>query len=122
MKVATTYANDALNRLLEKSYDDSITPTAFYSYDQTAPWGFTLSNPIGRLTTTGTNNGSWLAAEVLSYDAMGRVVLNQQCTTCSRGWSFSMDYGYDYLGDLTSYDNGAYTLSQGVTFTQTFDT
>ena len=119
--ITTTYTYDGLNRLLTKTYSDG-TPSAIYAYDQTAPWGFTLLNPIGRLTTSGTNNGGWLAAEVLSYDPLGRVSLNQQCTTCSRGWSFSMGYSYDYLGDITSHDNGAYTVGQGVTFTQTFDT
>jgi len=119
--ITTTYTYDGLNRLLTKTYSDG-TPSAIYAYDQTAPWGFTLLNPIGRMTTSGTNNGAWLAAEVLSYDPVGRVSLNQQCTTCSRGWSFSMGYSYDYLGDITSHDNGAYTVGQGVTFTQTFDT
>lgn len=71
--VVTTYSYDALNRLLSKTYSDS-TPGAYYYYDQTAPWSFSISNPLGRLTEQGTYSGSsYMTLGIRDYDPMGRV-------------------------------------------------
>jgi YD repeat-containing protein len=53
--VTTTYGYDALNRLIQKSYDDG-TPTANFYYDTApAPWAYGEQNTAGRLVeaTTG---------------------------------------------------------------------
>src|SRR5262249_9695276 len=51
------------------------------------------------------------------YDAMGRVVMNNQCTPANCGLSsWPVSYTYDLAGNLVSYGNGA-----GTTFTQTTD-
>jgi YD repeat-containing protein len=120
--ITTTYSYDALNRISSKSFSDG-TPVVWYLYDGYP--GLNQVNLIGRLAFSGTNNGGvWLAQTLPSYDAMGRVAFEYLCTTCSRGWGFEPAYSYDYLGDMTSYTNGAYGIgtAQGVTFTQAFDT
>ena len=97
--ITTTYAYEALNRLTSKTYSDS-TPGAYFTYDQTAPWGFTLTNPIGRLTTTGTTTGpSWLTESAFSYDAMGRLILEVPCigTNCVSAY-----FTYDLAGDVNA--------------------
>src|SRR5438094_7296445 len=49
--LGTAYGYDALNRLTFVTHSDNYnTPNVQYYYDQTAPWGVTLTNPIGRLT------------------------------------------------------------------------
>jgi RHS repeat-associated protein len=115
--VVTSYSYDALNRLTQKSYSDGSTPQANYYYDQTAPWGWTLSNPIGRKTTQSTSGTS---ASLFSYDPMGRPKIYEQCTSlnCSGPIpSFAVTYDYDLMGDVTSVSNGGY----GITFYYQYD-
>jgi RHS repeat-associated protein len=108
--VTTTYQHDALHRLVSKSYTDGTTPGAFYYYDQTAPWGTTLTNYMGRLTTEGTNNGSWITSAEYSYDSMGRALLNAQSVPTQ----YNLNYTYDYLGDWATSTNGmGTTLTYG---------
>ncbi len=99
--ITTTYAYDALNRLKSRSYSDG-TPTANYNYDETAPWGWTVANPIGRLTTYYTKNstGTTLTASLLDYTAMGRVKDFEECVpqNCSSAPSLTVNYGYSLLG------------------------
>ena len=97
---------DAINELLEKSYSDG-TPTATYNYGQGSAMGVTLTNTIGRRSsesTAGTNP----TGSAFSYDPMGRVNINSQCTpqNCS-GTPFSIVYTYDFLGDVHTSTNGA---------------
>lgn len=96
----------------------SNTPVAtYFFYDQSAPWGYSLSNPIGRVTTEGTQDTttwSWLTAAAFSYDSMGRIVRNDQCTPTHCSWV--LNYGYDLLGNTTSSTNG-----EGVTISQSFN-
>jgi len=112
--VRTCMQYDALHRLTAKIYSDG-TPAAYYYYDQSAPWGSPLTNYIGRLTTEGTYTaGKWVTESLYSYDPMGRVAVNQQCTPVNCGTSaWTLNYSYDYLGNMATYTNGA-----GVTFTQ----
>ena len=107
---------DALNRLTRKSYSDGTTPTAFFTYDQASNWGTTLTNPIGRLTEawTGTSCCATGGAAIFSYDAMGRVVINNQFTPAISYRPIS--YTYDLAGNMTTFTDGVYD-----TFTQTFD-
>ncbi len=69
--------------------------------------GVTLTNTIGRRSsesTAGTNP----TGSAFSYDPMGRVNINSQCTpqNCS-GTPFSIVYTYDFLGDVHTSTNGA---------------
>ena len=69
--------------------------------------GVTLTNTIGRRSsesTAGTNP----TGSAFSYDPMGRVNINSQCTpqNCS-GTPFSIVYTYDFLGDIHTSTNGA---------------
>ncbi len=75
------------------------------------------SLPIGRLTQTAADNG--LAGAVFSYDPMGRIVGQWQCTplTCGTN-SVALIFGYDLLGDMTS----SYNDADNVTYTNSYDT
>jgi RHS repeat-associated protein len=102
---AITYVYDYLNRLTGKTYSDS-TPPVTISYDQTSAMGVSLTNTVGRrssMSTAGTN----LTGSVFSYDSMGRLLNNSQCTpqNCA-GTLFPVTYAYDLIGDLTSSTNG----------------
>ncbi|MGB8028034.1 MAG: RHS repeat-associated core domain-containing protein [Terracidiphilus sp.] len=111
--VTTTYTYDQLNRLLSKSYSDGITASACFEYDQN-PSG----NGVGRLTTewtqTGTcsstppNSGTLTQRTFAGYDPLGRVTADEQCITlgnCGSG-VYTINYGYDLAGDVTSFNNG----------------
>jgi len=116
--ITTTYTYDTLNRLTQKSYSDGTTPTASYAYDQAAPWGWNLSNYIGRLTTEQTSNSSGsLTANLNNYDPMGRVILNEQCQpqNCAQDPSLYTSYSYNLNGGLTSLLTG-----QGSAFSVTY--
>jgi RHS repeat-associated protein len=113
--ITTTYTYDALNRLTQKSYSDG-TPTANFFYDANVWHNINLTNTVGRLSYDGALSGStYLASEAFSYDSMGRVINNSQCTIpgCPNG-PYSVTYGYDLLGDMTSTSPGApVTLTYG---------
>jgi RHS repeat-associated protein len=112
--VRTTYSYDALHRMTQKVYTDG-TPTAHFRYDIDPGWGITLTNIIGRLTNTYTDAPT--VGEIFGYDAVGRLVLNNQCTPANCGSSsWPVGYTYDLAGNLASYTNGA-----GTTFTQSTD-
>ena len=109
--VTTAYQYDALNRLTQKTYSDGVTPTAFFAYEQTSAWGITLTNTVGRLTErwTGTSCCATAGAEIYGYDAMGRIVTNEQYTPAMGYRPVSLTY--DLAGDTTSFTNGV-----GITF------
>lgn len=113
--ITTAYSYDADSRLTQKAYSDG-TPTVELTYDQSSPWNITAANAVGRLTTADTLvNGATQTGEIFGYDAIGRVVMNNQCTpeNCGNG-NDAVAYGYDLLGDMTSASNGAgVTLSYG---------
>ena len=114
--ITTTYSYDALNRPTGKTYSDG-TPAATFNYDQTSALGVTLANTIGRKSSESTA-GSLQTGSVFSYDKMGRVADNSQCTpqNCGTG-VFAIQYTqYDLLGNLLSATNAA-----GVTFTYTYN-
>jgi RHS repeat-associated protein len=121
--ITTTYAYDALNRTISKSYSDGTTPTATLSYDEATvilgSWASpTLAYPKGRLTHTTTKSGSTiLTATVQDFDPMGRTQHYWQCTPANCGSSsiWAVVYGYDAAGDVTSWSHPAgYTISQSV--------
>lgn len=119
--VATNYAYDQLNRLLSKTYsnDPSGTPFMCYQYDQSSI-ALPNANLIGRLTNQWTQSSgagscsfAWpsptvlTARSILLYDAMGRIVNEQQCTpsNCSTG-AYTPTYTYDIAGNTLSMTNG----------------
>ncbi|HEY2460487.1 MAG TPA: RHS repeat-associated core domain-containing protein [Candidatus Acidoferrum sp.] len=130
--VTLTYCYDALHRMTAKGSAFSPatpqvcsatpptlpTPIATYVYDTQPGWGVTLSNPIGRMTEQYTGPLATVqTASIFSYDAVGRVLLNNQCTPSNCGtsaWPFS--YTYDLAGDMLTGNNGV-----GVTFSYSYD-
>lgn len=113
--IKTTYSYDGLNRLLSKTYSDGTLPVN-YTFDVSNAGGQTETYPVGRLVAE-TTGPSVTTRSLFSYDQMGRVVNNWQCTPSNCGGTpYALTYGYDLAGDMKSYTNGA-----GVTFTQVFD-
>jgi RHS repeat-associated protein len=113
--VTTTYGYDALHRVISVSYNDGATPTTSFSFDESTFSGKTLTYPVGRLThaTVGTNT----ATDILSYDKLGRVANDWQCTpyNCGTG-SWQLAYLYNLGGLPTSATNGV-----GTTFTYAYN-
>lgn len=119
--VTTNYAYDNDNRLLQKSYTDGITPIASYQYDACpsagCPNSISPANPIGRMVEAANTNGQ----EWNSYDPVGRVTGQWQCTPENCGSSyFALPYSYDLLGNMTSSSNGL-PGSNNVQLTYTYD-
>jgi YD repeat-containing protein len=118
------YQYDALNRLLSKTYSNSsvATPSSCYQYDLVA-------NGIGRLGAEWTQAGSCppvmptsgfiTKRTINSYDVMGRITGEEQCTSLGTGMGsctstasnpFSLTYGYDLAGHLTQFTNGVSSI------------
>ena len=129
--ITTTYAySDVLNRLTAKSYNDGVTPTANFSYDQSSvsvgSWSSgTLLNYKGRMTEATTTSGSTTKSGVVySYDPLGRVSDQWQCTPwgCAQStpavWDVHNDY--DLAGDIKDWSM-PYTTAPGskITITNT---
>jgi len=94
MNYKVTMSYDGMNRLTQKSYNDSgITPTAKFLYDE----GGAVANANGRLTTVTAGGGLTFTR---GYDIVGRVNSSSQFTG---GTTYSMGYGYDYAGEQTSF-------------------
>jgi YD repeat-containing protein len=114
----TNYNYDALNRLTSKTYSTSAastTASSCYQYD-------TATKGIGLLGVEWTQSGacpsivpsSYLTRRsILAYDAMGRVMQEQQChrDKCTTGTPFSQSINYDVAGNRTSYTNGLGSLT-----------
>ena len=131
------YTYDPLNRLVEKTYtnDSSNTPTSCFQYDATAISGASPSgNFVGRLTNSWTQqagttctgapgSGSYRTLKsILAYDPLGRPTAGLQCTpsNCTTTNSYSLNYGYDLAGNLTSLTNAAVTVPGGFPLNLTY--
>jgi YD repeat-containing protein len=131
--ITTAYNYDALNRLLSKSYSDNATPISCYQYDLSS-----ASNGIGRLAnawtmrfsascaTTAPSTGFLTKRSISAYDAMGRIVNEQQFTKASQasGAIYAPAYTYDLAGHLLSSTNGVGSTTPAappITFTYTLD-
>jgi RHS repeat-associated protein len=102
---------DELHRLKKKTYSDS-TPTVTFIYDVASVDGLSIQYPVGRLIKAATSD----TRSVNSYDEMGRVKSQWQCTPLNYGASwFALAYTYNFVG-MTSYTDGV-----GHTFTQAFN-
>jgi YD repeat-containing protein len=135
--IVTTYAYDALNRLLSKSYSTNSngSPLACYQYD-TSSVSCSLSsnaNWIGRLTNAWTQSSATTSScsttssfltkrSVTCYDPMGRILSEQQLTPASQagGTTYAPAYKYDLAGNLIySTDGTTQTSTPGTTLTFT---
>ena len=145
--VSTNYHYDALNRLYSKTYTNAPAGTlsSCYQYD-------TGTNGIGQLGAEWTQPGSCASAPPPNlqslrafgaYDAMGRVLTEQQCTmgyctspslpsqppaNCATiSAATGLQFCYDLDGNLLAYSNGITTSSAGqytqhaLLFSQMFD-
>jgi RHS repeat-associated protein len=106
--ITTTYSYDSLNELTGKTYTDG-TPSVTFTYGQSSALGVSLTNTVGRRSSmsTAATSSNVPTGSVFSYDSMGRVLNNSQCTpqNCS-GALFPVNYAYDLIGDLTTSTNG----------------
>jgi RHS repeat-associated protein len=113
--ITITYSYDELNRPSQQIHSDS-TPAATFTYDLGSLDGLTVQNPVGRLVKAANSN----ARTYNSYDIMGRVVTQWQCTpaNCGTGYTtwFSATYLYNELDQIKSQSNPA-----GFTLTHTFN-
>lgn len=118
--VTTTYSYDALNRLTQKTYSDSSTPTALYGYGTTqitmGSQQFTIANTTGRLAwdcvlASPTSCGTMAA---YSYDPMGRIAQRWQENPVNNN-NIEISYTYDQIGDELTRNIG----SEG--FAETYD-
>ena len=110
--VTLSYCYDALNRMTSKAYTAQscpmTAPVATYAYDASSVDGLSLTNPVGRMVKAATADGQ--TATVNTYDPMGRINNQWQCTPQNCGHSyFSLPYAYDLLGNMTSSANGVGT-------------
>jgi RHS repeat-associated protein len=106
----TTTQYDALGRVLTVAYNDGVTPNKNFNYDTNCCWTQnTPTNMKGRLVVFGVQLGSsttrW-AGDLLSYDAVGRVINSWACTPTTCGTSNQtvqqISYAWDWTGNLTS--------------------
>jgi YD repeat-containing protein len=114
----TTYTYDELHRLTGQTYtpNASGTPAVTIAYDQSSAFGVALENPIGRKSSEFTTGLSGtLSGAVYSYDEMGRVWTNSQCTPQNCGTSvFPVAYTYNKAGGIVTATNGmGTTLTYG---------
>jgi RHS repeat-associated protein len=124
--VTTTYGHDALHRLTSIEYSDGSTPWSFFLYDQSQSNIFSLSNYKGRMTAaltcpSGVTCGSSsppITNTIFSYDPVGRVAEDYQCTpsTCPGNSYFSFPYSYDYIGDVLTATDG-----KGINYTNQYN-
>ncbi len=121
--VVTNYSYDVLNRLTGKSYSGVIDSThpplsTCYAYDSDANSGTNTvdrlvsewTQPNGCESTMPTSAASW--TNDMSYNPMGRLVAESQCPVapCSAtNPANPISYTYDYVGSLTSSNNGLST-------------
>jgi RHS repeat-associated protein len=105
--ITTTYTYDYLNRLTAKTYSDQTEP-AYFVYDSSAGWsGVTQTNLIGRMSEAWTGAPSAIAAQIFSYDPVGRVIRNDQCTPINCGTpTYVIAYSYDLAGNMLTESNG----------------
>ncbi len=111
----TTYSYDSLHRLTQVQYSDGTTPQVNYYYDEATVGGITLQNPKARMTHMSVAGN--VAADIFSYDVMGRTISDWQCTAynCGTG-TWQLTRSFDLLGNIMSYTNG-----QGISFTLNYD-
>jgi RHS repeat-associated protein len=134
--VQTNYLYDSMSRLTSKSYSGSVGGTAVSDLTSCYLYGTTQSkNTVGRLiaewqqlqSVSGCSAVPSSAIAVRyhsSYDAMGRLLLDQQCltgSTCS-ATTGNFVYSYNLLGNPVQSNNGIFASTVGATQTATQNT
>lgn len=146
--VQVSYVYDLINRVVSKAYSDSSTPASCYQYDTAVRGVGRLSNAWTQPSSTGCStappaspSGFLTLRSILSYDAMGRILNEQQfgpssattgtstppATPCGgRSLEVGISYCYDLTGNLTYSTNGvnspSYQSGQAsIGFTESFD-
>lgn len=135
-----TYSYDGLNRLVQRKFP--VLPAAStqkysyscYQYDTTSVTGAgAAGNFVGRLTNSWTQvnsscpssppSGALSQHSILAYDAMGRLLNDQQCTaaSCGKAVSYTPSYTYDVAGNLYTHSSGVSGGVGSFTFTNTYD-
>jgi hypothetical protein len=122
--------------LLSKSYssDASNTPWSCYQYDLAAAnngigrlWNeWTQSSSKGACPSTAPSAGFYTMRSVIAYDAVGRVLSEQQYTPSSlvSGKVYAPAYTYDFAGNLLTSTDGTTpspTTGSALSFTNTYD-
>jgi YD repeat-containing protein len=134
--VVTTYAYDALNRILSKTYSNA-TPAACFQYDTpistasdsnpkgllTLEWTQTGSCPSSSSLQTAIPSGALTSTAVLAHDAMGRLKSEQQCiaSKCTSTTPYTLSYGYDLAGNPVSLTNSVGAAGGPLVLTTGFD-
>jgi|GEM_PF-1334368 len=96
---------DSLHHIVQKNYSDG-TPTVTYNYGEPSAMGVSLQYTAGRKSSESTA-GPYPTGAVFSYDKMGRVLDNSQCTPLNCGATpYPVTYLYDYVGNVTSASDG----------------
>ena len=130
--LTTSYSYDGLNRLLAKTSPVDSAGSSFiascYQYDALAG-SASSANQVGHMVAEWTQKGTSCpsvmpssgllsAKNILTYDAMGRALLSQQCVlgNCQTK-PFTQSQQYDLAGNLISWKDGYLPLA----FTQQFD-
>jgi YD repeat-containing protein len=124
--VTISYKYDFLNRLLWKTSPGSV--SSCFEYDGSEP------NGIGRLVQEWTQSGTcttppsgssslFTLRTIQSYDAMGRILSEQQCTpkACGTASGPQLAYSYDLAGEPTSLTNSAGANGSSLTLTTGYD-
>jgi YD repeat-containing protein len=134
--VTVNYSYDALSRILSKTYSNDLasTPSSCYQYDLAS-----VTNGVGRLTNQWTQSASagvcpaappatglWTRQSILSYDSMGRILSEQQCTPSNcNGTSYAPAYTYNLAGNFATLTDGTTlspTAGTKLQFANAFDT
>jgi len=107
----TTTQYDSVGRVVSIAYSDG-TATRNFAYDVASEWGDTLQNPKGHLV----NFSRASTGSIFSYDPMGRVVFEGECTpsNCGSG-GFNLYATYDWEGNMTQFSDAF-----GPTYTYTY--
>jgi RHS repeat-associated protein len=112
--VTSTYTFDAMHRIKDLQYNDSVTSWLWFYYDSADPlWqgGPTVQNPKGRMVEAGTTGPSGQSSgstvHAFGYDSMGNTNYHayQPPSLYGTGNYYPAGYTYDFLGKPLSGQN-----------------
>jgi RHS repeat-associated protein len=110
----TTTQYDSLSRPVSVTYNDNLTPTKTFVYDTPCCWSneSSATNLKGRLAVMGSGTGATGTGTLFSYDVTGNVTAMWECApsicgTASQLSRGSLNFGYDWAGNLAYASDGA---------------
>jgi RHS repeat-associated protein len=110
----STTQYDAVGRPVSITFNDG-TQGFGWGYDYSQNWpDFTQNNVKGMMSEASRFIGSSWAAELFSYDSMGRIAEMNECLPSACGnvaYDKQLPYTYDLTGNLTSAGDGAGTTT-----------